>query len=47
PPHARQILWFVMYVVSTLYTFSWDVLQDWGLGHPVYGFLRKKRLFPR
>ncbi|CAN0054746.1 unnamed protein product, partial [Ectocarpus sp. 6 AP-2014] len=51
PPHSTtttvKILWFVMYVVSTLYTFSWDVLQDWGLGHPVYGFLRKKRLFPR
>ncbi|CAB1117872.1 unnamed protein product [Ectocarpus sp. CCAP 1310/34] len=51
PPHstttAVKILWFVMYVVSTLYTFSWDVLQDWGLGHPMYGFLRKKRLFPR
>lgn len=43
----RQILWFVMYVVSTLYTFTWDVLQDWGLGYPVYGFLRKKRLFAR
>ncbi|CAM9832553.1 unnamed protein product [Pylaiella littoralis] len=49
PPHstttAVRILWFVMYVVSTLYTFSWDVLQDWGLGYPAYGFLRKKRLF--
>eukprot|EP00752_Nemacystus_decipiens_P005274 g4784.t1 len=49
PPHstttAVKILWFVMYVVSTLYTFTWDVLQDWGLGHPAYAFLRKKRLF--
>lgn len=40
-----QIMWLVMYVVSTLYTFTWDVLQDWGLGYPAYGFLRKKRLF--
>lgn len=45
--YVSQILWFVMYVVSTLYTFTWDVLQDWGLGYPAYGFLRKKRLFSR
>ncbi|CAN0341423.1 unnamed protein product, partial [Hapterophycus canaliculatus] len=51
PPHSTttgvKILWFVMYVVSTLYTFLWDVLQDWGLGYPGYGLLRKKRLFAR
>ncbi len=41
------MLWLVMYAVSTLYTFAWDVLQDWGLGYPTYGYLRKKRLFAR
>lgn len=40
-----QIMWFILYVVSTLYTFAWDVLQDWGLGHGEFHYLRKKRLF--
>ncbi|CAN0529618.1 unnamed protein product, partial [Scytosiphon promiscuus] len=38
-------MWFILYVVSTLYTFAWDVLQDWGLGHGEFHYLRKKRLF--
>ncbi|CAM9278518.1 unnamed protein product, partial [Sphacelaria rigidula] len=42
-----QVAWFVLYVVSTLYTFAWDVLQDWGLGHLSHNGLRKKRLFSR
>lgn len=42
-----QILWFGLYVVSTLYTFMWDILQDWGLGYSAHGFLRRKRLFSR
>ncbi|CAM9696047.1 unnamed protein product [Laminaria digitata] len=42
---AVKIMWFILYVVSTLYTFAWDVLQDWGLGHAEFRFLRKKRLF--
>ncbi|CAM9155842.1 unnamed protein product [Discosporangium mesarthrocarpum] len=42
---AVQVVWLTMYVVSTLFTFFWDVLQDWGLGDPAHGYLHKRRLF--
>lgn len=51
PPESTtsivKVVWFVMYVVSTLYTFAWDVLQDWGLGYWSHQGLRKKRLFSK
>lgn len=38
--------WILCMVASTLYTFSWDVLMDWGLGDRRHGFLREELLFP-
>lgn len=29
-----QVIWLVLFVVSTTYTYSWDVTQDWGLAKP-------------
>lgn len=37
----------IAYVVSTLYSFWWDVVKDWGLGDPKYAFLRKQRLYSK
>jgi hypothetical protein len=33
--------------VSTLYTFAWDVIMDWKLGHSKEGGLRPRRMFPQ
>ena len=41
---ALKILWVASYALSTLYTYSWDVLMDWGLGFKDFGFLRKRRM---
>ncbi|CAM9585643.1 unnamed protein product [Choristocarpus tenellus] len=42
-----RIVWITMYVISTLYTFWWDVRQDWGLGRREDGFLHKRRMYSR
>jgi hypothetical protein len=43
-----QVAWVASYVVSTLYTYSWDVFMDWGLKRPRRGqpwrLLRERRL---
>lgn len=38
--------WILAYVVSTTYTFVWDVLQDWSLGDPKHQFLRQELIYP-
>ena len=29
---VQRITWIVFFIISTLYSFSWDVLMDWGIG---------------
>ena len=42
-----QITWTVLFVSSSLYSFTWDVYMDWGLGRKKYGFLGPKLMYPR
>ena len=42
-----QVIWIVASICSTLYSFWWDVVMDWGLGNPDSGFLRNCLLFQR
>ncbi|XP_073246834.1 solute carrier family 53 member 1-like [Porites lutea] len=37
--------WIFSALVSTVYTYIWDVKMDWGLMEPNHGFLRAKLLF--
>jgi hypothetical protein len=38
--------WILCMVLSTLYTYWWDVVMDWGLGSWKHGLLREERLYP-
>jgi xenotropic and polytropic retrovirus receptor 1 len=40
-----QTAWTSAYIISTLYTYSWDVFMDWSLGKTEYGGLRERRMF--
>ena len=42
-----QVIWILAFICSTLYSFWWDVVMDWGLGNPDSGFLRDRLLFRR
>ena len=42
-----QVIWILAFICSTLYSFWWDVVMDWGLGNPDSGFLRNCLLFQR
>lgn len=42
-----QIFWTILFVSSSLYSFTWDVYMDWGLGRPKYGFLASSLMYPR
>ena len=42
-----QIFWMVVFISSSLYSFAWDVLMDWGLGRREYGFLGPSLMYPR
>jgi EXS family len=42
-----QIFWLILFVSSSLYSFSWDVYMDWGLGRRKYGFLGQSLMYPR
>jgi hypothetical protein len=35
-----------LFIASSLYSFSWDVLMDWGLGRPNFAFLGPRLMFP-
>lgn len=44
-----RVAWLALLVVSTLYTFFWDVCVDWGLftsQDPAAPLLRRQRLYP-
>lgn len=43
---ATFTLWLLAIVVSTCYTFTWDLKRDWGLGDMKHKFLRSQTLYP-
>eukprot|EP00611_Tribonema_gayanum_P030998 TRINITY_DN879_c0_g5_i1.p1 TRINITY_DN879_c0_g5~~TRINITY_DN879_c0_g5_i1.p1 ORF type:complete len:880 (+),score=277.87 TRINITY_DN879_c0_g5_i1:381-2642(+) len=40
-------IWMALYIVSSLYSFWWDIKQDWGLGHRKHGWLSERRMHSR
>jgi len=40
-----HVCWLATYLVSTLYSFVWDVKMDWKLGDLQHGLLRERRMF--
>eukprot|EP00658_Telonema_sp_P-2_P006906 TRINITY_DN12595_c0_g1_i1.p1 TRINITY_DN12595_c0_g1~~TRINITY_DN12595_c0_g1_i1.p1 ORF type:complete len:762 (+),score=173.48 TRINITY_DN12595_c0_g1_i1:164-2449(+) len=42
---ATHYVFIVVVAVSTFYTYSWDVLQDWSLGDGKHGCLRETLMF--
>jgi hypothetical protein len=41
-----QVVWILLFVTSTLYTYYWDVANDWGLWRPKDGWLRAVLMLP-
>jgi xenotropic and polytropic retrovirus receptor 1 len=41
-----QGFWTFAFVASSLYSFYWDVFQDWGLGQRKYRFLAQRLMYP-
>jgi hypothetical protein len=41
-----QIFWMALFVASSLYSFTWDVVMDWGLGQPKFAFLGPRLMYP-
>uniref|UniRef100_K3WSV9 SPX domain-containing protein n=1 Tax=Globisporangium ultimum (strain ATCC 200006 / CBS 805.95 / DAOM BR144) TaxID=431595 RepID=K3WSV9_GLOUD len=44
---AFQITWIVLFTLSSMYTWVWDVTMDWGLGRPQHKFLGDRQMFSR
>jgi hypothetical protein len=42
-----QFFWATIFITSSLYSFTWDVYMDWGLGRPKFGFLGPSLMFPK
>lgn len=42
-----QGFWMFLFITSSLYSFSWDVFMDWGLGNKKYGFLAERLMYPK
>ena len=42
-----QLFWMLVFVSSSLYSFTWDVFMDWGLGRREYNFLGPSLMYPR
>ena len=40
-----RVAWFTTYLVSTLYSYAWDVRMDWKLGTLQAGGLRERLMF--
>jgi len=38
-------IWIFFAVLSTIYSYAWDIKKDWNLGDTRYGFLREKLLY--
>jgi len=41
-----QVFWMGLFICSSLYSFTWDVYMDWGLGKPQYQGLGPRLMFP-
>ncbi len=41
-----QVFWTFIFVLSSLFSYGWDVYMDWGLGRPKYFFLNQPLMFP-
>lgn len=41
-----QVFWMALFVASSLYSFTWDVIMDWGLGQPKFAFLGPRLMYP-
>jgi len=41
-----QFFWTGLFIVSSLYSFFWDVYMDWGLGRPEFSFLGPRLMYP-
>jgi hypothetical protein len=42
-----QFFWGSVFITSSLYSFTWDVYMDWGLGRPNFGFLGPSLMYPK
>ncbi|RHY44142.1 hypothetical protein DYB34_009780 [Aphanomyces astaci] len=47
PSNVVQVLWVVLFVVSSVYSWLWDVVMDWGLGRPQNHFLGDGHMYSR
>ena len=46
-PHTSLFIYVIVYVVATVYLFTWDILMDFGFRRFFKPEGRRKRLFPR
>ncbi len=46
PRNLFQFFWVGLFIASSLYSFSWDVWMDWGLGRCSHKFLGPRLMFP-
>ena len=44
---VTHIFFIITVALSTLYTYSWDVLQDWSLADPKHAWLRQQLMYKR
>jgi xenotropic and polytropic retrovirus receptor 1 len=42
-----QLFWMCAFISSSLFSFTWDVYIDWGLGRPEHQFLGPRLMYPR
>mmetsp|Transcript_19151 Transcript_19151/g.41593 ORF Transcript_19151/g.41593 Transcript_19151/m.41593 type:complete len:856 (+) Transcript_19151:75-2642(+) len=42
-----QIFWTFLFFASSIFSFSWDVYMDWGLGRKKYDFLGPRLMYPK
>ncbi len=45
--YRLQYFWMGLFIASSLYSFCWDVVMDWGLGQREYGYLGPSLMFPK
>lgn len=44
--HSKYLdIWIFFAIMSTLYSYVWDIKKDWNLGDTRYSFLREKLIF--
>lgn len=40
-------IWIIISVVNTLYSYVWDIVQDWSLNLKKFKVLREKKMYPK